>query len=161
MRLRSEINLRSQILTPYRTLLRTLRGHDAPTTRNKRTHHAICRASLEPLALASTSHGRAVGAASARRARTASGRQQNHRVDNATTRVALRLRWQTGAFDGGDDSVECTRESDGTWTGDEQSRWQTDRKSASRGNTCERPKVWGDEGTCTCVAAWSMRECAE
>ena len=38
-------------------------------------------------------------------------------VDNATTRVALRLRWRTRACDGGDDSVEYTRESDGTWTG--------------------------------------------
>ena len=38
-------------------------------------------------------------------------------VDNATTRVALRLRWRTRAFDGGDDSVGVPRESDGTWTG--------------------------------------------
>ena len=63
-------------------------------------------------------------------------------VDNATTRVALRLRWQTGAFDGGDDSVECTRESDGTWTGDEQSRWQTDIKSASRGTGRKHGRNW-------------------
>ena len=36
---------------------------------------------------------------------------------NATSRRASRPRWRTGACDGGDDSVECTRESDGTWTG--------------------------------------------
>ena len=45
--------------------------------------------------------------------------------------------------------------------GDEQSRWQTDIKSASRGTGRKHGKELGDEGTCTCVAAWSMRECAD
>ena len=114
MRLRSEINLRSQILKPYRTVLRTLRGHDADTTRNLQ---GVPRAVGLGINDARPGARRGVGEKGSDRITKVEVDTAVPTIrDDSTTRRALRPRWRTGAFDGGDDSVGGTRDGDGTWT---------------------------------------------
>ena len=115
MRLRSEINLRSQILKPYRTVLRTLRGHDADTTLNMQ---GVPRAIGLGMNEARPGARRGVGEKGLDRITktavpTKSVTITMQHLDSTGFAVPI---WRSGAFGGGGDRLGGTRDGDGTWT---------------------------------------------
>ena len=98
------------------TVLRTLRGHDTPTTRNKLTQFAGRPAGCWPLMFEPTERDWALGGVGEKGLDRITKAAVPTISKDAATRRASRPRLRSAAFCCGGDRLCGTRDGDGTWT---------------------------------------------